>query len=98
VSENCATTAITNIFSGRPARVISNRLVREIGPMAAGAPEFPRAFSAHFPLKTTAEDKGSTDFSNHYSGQAASLGSPTTARELTQSLVEGAGKCFSTLS
>jgi len=36
-------TAITNVFTGRPARGIVNRLMREVGPMSDLAPEFPLA-------------------------------------------------------
>src|SRR5439155_8759282 len=31
-------TAVTNLFSGRPARGIVNRLMRELGPLSAAAP------------------------------------------------------------
>ena len=36
-------TALTNLFTGRPARGIVNRLMREVGPVSANAPEFPLA-------------------------------------------------------
>jgi nitronate monooxygenase len=36
-------TAITNVFTGRPARGIVNRLIREIGPISDVASEFPLA-------------------------------------------------------
>src|SRR5207248_2111123 len=36
-------TAVTNVFTGRPARSIVNRLIRELGPMSAAAPPFPLA-------------------------------------------------------
>src|SRR5262245_1221416 len=42
------TTALTNLFTGRPARAIVNRLMREIGPMNAKAPAFPLAATAIF--------------------------------------------------
>jgi len=74
-------TAITNVFSGRPARCLVNRLVRDAGPMATEAAGFPRGFSALAPLKQTAEQSGSADFSAHYGGQAAALGGKGGRRE-----------------
>lgn len=81
-------TALTNIFSGRPARSIRNRIINELGPISAEAPEFPLAASAIQPLRSAAENRGSSDFSQLWSGQAASLGSARTmgAAELTRTL------------
>jgi len=62
-------TALTNIFTGRPARGIVNRIMREIGPLAAEAPAFPLATSAIAPLRAAAERTGSGDFSPLWSGQ-----------------------------
>lgn len=55
-------TMITNVFSGRPARVISNRIVRDLGPLAEGVPAFPLAGTALAPLRAKAELAGSADF------------------------------------
>jgi nitronate monooxygenase len=65
-------TALTNVFTGRPARAIVNRLVREVGPLCADAPAFPLALAAVMPLRSTAEARGSSDFSPLWSGQNAS--------------------------
>src|SRR5579872_2777723 len=62
-------TAITNVFSGRPARGIVNRLMRERGPMSDLAPEFPLASAAIAPLRAAAEARGQGDFSSLWSGQ-----------------------------
>ena len=70
-------TTLTNIFTGRPARGIVNRYVREVGPMSADTPQFPLAASASQPMRTAAEAKGSPDFTPLWSGQA-----PTFAREM----------------
>jgi len=83
-------TALTNVISGRPARGIVNRLIREIGPINPVAPEFPLAAGALAPLRTKAEAAGSGDFSPMWSGQAAALGRVMPARELTQALAAGA--------
>jgi nitronate monooxygenase len=66
-------TMITNVFTGRPARGIANRLMLEIGPMAPTAPAFPLASSAVGPLRGKSEPTGSKDFMNLWSGQAARL-------------------------
>nr|WP_220472604.1 nitronate monooxygenase [Spirosoma foliorum] len=88
------TTAITNVFTGRPARSIVNRLVREVGPISDRAPEFPLAGGALVPLRAKTESTGSGDFMSLWSGQAAALGQELPARELTRQLAEDALKRF----
>jgi nitronate monooxygenase len=65
-------TALTNIFTGRPARGIVNRVMRELGPMSGVAPDFPLATAGIAPLRAKAEAAGSGDFSPLWSGQDAS--------------------------
>ncbi|GAB3950434.1 nitronate monooxygenase [Spirosoma harenae] len=79
-------TVLTNVFTGRPARSIVNRLVREVGPMSDDAPAFPLAGGALMPLRTQSETKGSGDFWALWSGQAVHLGRELPAAELTQRL------------
>lgn len=79
-------TAITNIFSGRPARGIVNRIVRELGPMSQLAPQFPLAGSAIAPLRKKSEQSGSEDFAQMWCGQAAALCRELPAGELTRLL------------
>jgi len=83
-------TVLTNVFTGRPARGLVNRIVREVGPMSEIAPQFPLASGAVTPLRTKAEATGSGDFSPLWSGQAAALGREVPASELTQQLAMGA--------
>jgi len=82
-------TALTNLFSGRPARGIVNRLMRELGPMSALAPAFPLAAGAVAPLRARAEEDGSGDFSPLWSGQNASGCRELPAGEVTRALAEG---------
>ena len=79
-------TALTNLMTGRPARGIVNRLMRDIGPMSDVAPEFPLAAGAIAPLRAKAEAQGSGDFSPMWAGQAASLGRAMPAGQLTKTL------------
>ncbi|HEY6599525.1 MAG TPA: nitronate monooxygenase [Pseudomonadales bacterium] len=79
-------TALTNVFTGRPARGIVNRLMREMGPINATAPEFPLAAAAVAPLRAKAEALGSGDFSPLWSGQNATGCKPIPAAELTREL------------
>ena len=44
-------TALTNLFTGRPARGIVNRVMRELGPINPQAPAFPLAGGVLLPLK-----------------------------------------------
>lgn len=71
-SEQASHTALTNLFSGRAARGIVNRIMRELGPMSAAPPAFPLATSAIAPLRSRAEARGSGDFSPLWCGQNAS--------------------------
>ncbi len=82
-------TAITNVFTGRPARAMVNRVVREVGPMSSLAPPFPLAAGALGPLRAGSEAGGSDDFVPMWSGQAASLGRELPAGELTRRLAAG---------
>lgn len=82
-------TVLTNIMSGRPARGIVNRLIREQGPVAE-VPAFPTAANALAPLRAAAEKAGSGEFSPLWSGQAAALGRPMPAAELTRALAADA--------
>jgi nitronate monooxygenase len=82
-------TTLTNIMSGRPARGIVNRLIREQGPIAE-VPAFPNAANALAPLRAEAERRGSGDFSPLWSGQAAALGRAMPAGELTKKLAADA--------
>ena len=80
-------TVLTNVLSGRPARGIVNRLMREVGPISADAPQFPLASSAVQPLRAKAEAQGSGDFSPLWAGQAAPLARELGAGDLTIALV-----------
>ena len=93
-------TEITNLFTGRPARGIVNRLMHELGPLSPDLPAFPLAASALAPLKAKAEADGSGDFSNLWSGQGARLAAnrPMSARELTLHLAEDAKARLAALS
>jgi nitronate monooxygenase len=85
VSQDNSTT-LTNVMSGRPARGIVNRLIREQGPISKEAPAFPLAANAVAPLRAAAEKQGSGDFSPLWSGQAGALGRAIPAGELTKRL------------
>ena len=83
-------TALTNIFSGRPARGLINRVMREVGPMSDLAPDFPTAGNALAPLKEKAESEGKSDFSLMWAGQAASLCREVGSGELTRQIAADA--------
>ena len=83
-------TVITNVMTGRPARGVANRVMREVGPIAPEAPAFPHAATALAPLKTAAEKLGKVDFTNLWAGQAVALGREMSAADLTRSLAQAA--------
>ena len=82
-----AHTALTNLFTGRPARGVVNRLMRDLGAISSQAPEFPLATGAIAPLRAAAEKIGSSDFSPLWSGQNASGCREIGAAELTRRLM-----------
>lgn len=88
-------TTLTNIFTGRPARGIVNRFVREVGPISADAPPFPLAAGAAQPLRAATEPTGSTDFVPLWSGQAPAFAREVSSGALIANLVEHAGAVLS---
>lgn len=85
-SESACHTALTNLFTGRPARGIVNRIIKELGPISSAAPAFPLATAAIAPLRAKAESRGSGDFSPLWSGQNASGCKEIPAGQLTHQL------------
>jgi nitronate monooxygenase len=88
-------TTLTNVFTGRPARSIMNRVVREAGPISPLAPPFPLAAGAVAPLRVASEANGSTDFTPLWAGQALRLGRSMPAGELTRRLAADALRMLS---
>lgn len=88
-SPAAAHTALTTLYSGRPARGIVNRLMRELGPRHPAAPAFPLASAALAPLRAAAEALGCDDFSPLWCGQNASGCQQIPAGELTRQLAAG---------
>ena len=85
-SEGARHTALTNVFTGRPARAIINLAIKELGPIHYGIPEFPLAASAITPLRTIMEAQGSGDFSPLWAGQNVTGCKAISATELTHEL------------
>ncbi|MFJ3485337.1 NAD(P)H-dependent flavin oxidoreductase [Pseudomonas sp. NPDC090202] len=83
-------TALTNLFTGRPARGIVNRIMREIGPVNAAAPAFPTPGGALMPLRAKAEPQGDNGFMNLWAGQAVGIKHELSAETLTRQLASGA--------
>ena len=99
-SEAARHTALTNVFTGRPARGIVNRVMRELGNpeataargaalMCPSAPAFPLATAAIAPLRAAAEKLGSGGFSPLWSGQNASGCRDWPAAQVTAALAAG---------
>ena len=83
-------TVITNVMTGRPARGLANRVIREVGPISPDAPAFPYAATGLGPLKAAAERLGKVDFTSLWAGQAIRLGREMPAAELTRALAGAA--------
>ena len=80
-------TAITNVFTGRPARGFFNRLVREIGPINPNVPAFPFAISALAPLKSATA--GTEDFLSMWAGESWRAGEIKAAAAIVEELAKG---------
>jgi nitronate monooxygenase len=93
-SASADATVLTNVFTGRPARAMSNRLTTEVGPILDEIPDFPLAAGALGPLRAAAERQGAADFIPLWSGQAAPLGRAMPAKTLTLTLVQEALQRF----
>ena len=89
MSEASRHTALTNLFSGRPARSIVNKFMRDFGPLNPKVPDFPLATAAVAPLRAAAEAQGSDDYSPLWSGQNASDCEALPAAEITRKLLQG---------
>ena len=85
-SDAARVTTLTNVFTGRPARGIVNRVMRELGPLSTVVPAFPLAAAAIAPLRSAAERMGSGDFSPLWAGQDTSGCREISASLLTREL------------
>jgi len=79
-------TALTNVFTGRPARAVVTRFARELGFIDPEAPAYPYPTSAVAPLRAKAETEGNTDFVYALVGQSAAMARDIPAAELTKAL------------
>ena len=90
-------TRLANIFTGRPARGLLNRFMREHGPMNRLAPAFPLATGAVAPLRAHYETLGSCDYSPLWAGQAAALARAEDAGSMTERLWSEATEALKTI-
>jgi len=82
-------TTLTHLFTGRPARGLINRIMKELGPLNPAAPAFPLATAALAPLRERAEQAGLDDFSPLWAGQSASQARVQPAGEVVTRLASG---------
>jgi nitronate monooxygenase len=88
-TEAAQRTALTNLFTGRPARGIVNRLMEELGPMRKALPAFPLAATAIAHLRAKAESRGAGEFSPLWCGQNPGGCREIPAGQLTRELAAG---------
>ncbi|HET8882848.1 MAG TPA: nitronate monooxygenase [Solimonas sp.] len=80
-------TAITSVISGRPARGIVTRFIREAGaPGHPPVPDYPIAYDAGKALNAAARAGGSAQFAAHWAGQGVALLREMPAAELVATL------------
>jgi nitronate monooxygenase len=81
------TTVLTRLFSGRHARGIPNRLVRELAGAEADVPAYPVQNALMRPLRAVAAERELTDYMSLWAGQAAAVTRPRAARDYVDFLV-----------
>ena len=81
-------TRITHAFSGRPARGLENRYLREMAGHEAIYPDFPILNTLTGPLRKASAKGNNTDFMSLWSGQSAVMSRNLPASELIQLLVK----------
>ncbi len=82
-------TALTTLFTGRPARGVVNRAMRELSPLPATAPAFPTSTAMIAPLRAHAESIGLADFSPLWAGQHAAASQAVPAAQIMRDLATG---------
>ena len=80
-------TRITSAFSGRPARGLENRYIRDMATYQKTLPDFPINNTLTGPLRKASAEAGKEDFMALWSGQAAALSKSLPAAELVETLV-----------
>jgi nitronate monooxygenase len=85
-----ADTRLTRAFSGKPARGIVNRVMREVDAAADGMPDvilpFPRQNALTRPLRAAAAKAGRSEFLSLWAGQGLGLARREPARALVERL------------
>ncbi|MDH1263411.1 nitronate monooxygenase [Pseudomonas sp. GD03944] len=86
-SERARVTQVTTVISGRPARGIANRFMREVGGgQHPSVPGFGIAYNAGKKLIEAAAAAGNPEFAAHWAGQGAALARSLPAAQLLQTL------------
>ncbi|WP_240506083.1 NAD(P)H-dependent flavin oxidoreductase [Thermoactinospora rubra] len=88
------TTVLTRLFSGRPARGIPNRLVRELAGAEGDVPPYPVQNALMLPLRRAAAERGLADFVNLWAGQAAPLAPRSSVADYLRTLVAQTTEIF----
>lgn len=83
-------TLFTNLMTGGLARGLHGRLLDELGSIRAEAPPYPLASAALAPIRAAAEKQLEYGFGPMWAGQAAQLGRPLPAADLTRKLAADA--------
>jgi nitronate monooxygenase len=81
-----AHTQLTRAFTGRPARAIATRFIREMAADAANTLEFPLQYGLTAPLGRAAASKNDPEFLAMWAGQSAPLVRTLIAAELIETL------------
>ncbi|HXH81071.1 NAD(P)H-dependent flavin oxidoreductase [Nocardioides sp.] len=87
LSEDAKVTVLTRLFSGRHARAIPNRLIRELAAAESAVAPYPWQGHLMMPIRRAAGHEGRADFVNLWSGQGAPLVRARSAAHYLESLL-----------
>jgi nitronate monooxygenase len=90
-------TRLTFAFSGRPARGLENRYMREMAGKETLFPAFPIPNALTGPLRKASAARNTGDFQSMWAGQAAGMAKPLPAKELMETLVRETEEALSRL-
>lgn len=83
------TTVLTRVFSGRLARGIPNRFLRDMASSEADVPPYPIQNALTQRIRSAANERGLREYVHLWSGQAAPLTGPGAASDIMGNLVTG---------
>lgn len=91
-------TSVTEVFSGKPARSIRNRMMEELEAYAREFPDYPIHNGLTKPIRSEAKKQGRPEFMSLWAGQSAGMSRRMPAAELVKAVAGEVEQVFSRFS